>query len=387
MNETKTALFEEELAARLRRLEAKNRLRRLVPGQGLDFSSNDYLGLADHPGIRAALVRALEDGISLGSTGSRLLRGNSHWHENMERRLARWKGCPAALIFNSGYDANVGVLSTLIGGGDRVFADTLIHASIWDGIRAAGAHLDTFPHNDMAALERLLAAAPTAGNRFLVVESLYSMDGDRAPLALLAGLARRYRAHLIVDEAHATGVFGPSGAGLLEEAGLTAAPLVTIHTCGKAWGGFGAFVTCSRTVRDYLVNRCRRLIFTTALPPLMMAQWQAALTVIQEESWRRRRVLALADRLRSALADRVDCGASDTQIVPILLGDSQTALQKAAQLQAAGFDIRAIRPPSVPPGGARLRLALRATLKDEELESLITTCRQIFPRLNHHPAN
>jgi len=370
--------LDRRLTQRLRNLRDKGRYRRLAARQGLDFSSNDYLGLSEHPRIREAVARALAEGVPLGSGGSRLLRGNTLWHERLESRLAEFKRAEAALIFNSGYDANVGLFSTLLGAGDAVFSDALIHASMIDGIRAGKAGRQIFPHNDMDALERALAQAPPEQTKFIAVESLYSMDGDRAPLNRLAELAERHRACLIVDEAHAVGVHGPGGAGLLAAAGVKA--YAVVHTCGKALGGFGSFVTCSEPLKNYLVNRCRNFIFTTALPPLMMVQLEAALDALADEPWRREKALASAARLRAGLADLVDLGASDTQIVPVMLGSDRAATQAASALQEEGFDIRAIRPPTVPRGTARLRIAVNAKVREADIDRLIAACRRIIPR-------
>lgn len=370
--------LEASLAARLERLRERGRYRVLRPRGGIDLSSNDYLGLADHPRIRERMCRALAEGLPLGAGGSRLLRGNTPWHEELERRLADFKQTEASLIFNSGYDANVGVIATLCGAGDMIFADALVHASMIDGIRASKARHRVFDHNDMDHLGAMLAEGGAYRERFIVVESLYSMDGDRAPLKSLARIAQRYQAHLIVDEAHATGVFGPGGAGLLAEEGLCGAPLVTLHTCGKAWGGFGAFIACSRVVKDYLVNHCRRLIFTTALPPLLLVHWRAALEVMGEEPWRRKIVLQRAAQLRAGLRGLVDLGASDSQILPVILGEDDLAMDIAADLDRQGFDIRAIRPPSVPKGTARLRIAVNVGLEEGDLGRLITFFRSRF---------
>ncbi|CAM2068113.1 8-amino-7-oxononanoate synthase [Sulfidibacter corallicola] len=371
--------FETRATKRLELLSAKGRHRELRPRSGLDFSSNDYLGLTDHPAIRERLIEALGDGVPLGSGGSRLLRGNTEWHDRAEAELAAFKRTEAALIFNSGFEANVGVIATLCGAGDLIFADQLVHASMIDGMRQSKARRVSFRHNDCDHLEQLLREeGSTSGKRFILIESLYSMDGDRAPLADLAWLAARYQAHLIVDEAHATGVFGATGAGLLEEAGLLDVPLICVHTCGKAWGGFGAFVTCSRPIRDLLVNQCRNFIFTTALPPLIPIQLLAALEVIAREPWRRQRVLAAAGRFREGLAGLADMGHSDSQIVPVVMGADRRAVALADRLQAAGFDIRAIRPPTVPPGSARLRVAFNAGHDAVTIEKLVAILREIL---------
>lgn len=377
--------FDEHLRRGELRLAAKGRLRRLQKPSGLDFSSNDYLGLADHPLIRQRLQEALADGIPLGSGGSRLLRGNCPEHEAAEAAVAAFKGAPAALMFNSGYDANVGVITTLTGAGDRLFVDELVHASMIDGMRQSKATRINFRHNDTSHLAALLEQDAVAlgsgkGTRFILIESLYSMDGDVAPLKEIAALAARYEAYLIVDEAHATGVFGPGGRGLAAAHGLAEVPLVSLHTCGKAWAGFGAFVTCSEAVKQRLVNRCRNFIFTTALPPLVAVQWLAVLETLAQEPWRAEKVLAAAARFRERMAGRLDMGESETQIVPVLLGTDRRAGFFAESLQAEGFDIRAIRPPTVPRGTARLRLAFNAHIETEDVDRLAAAFDRILKK-------
>lgn len=368
----------DRIARRLTKLRRKNRFRELAPSQGIDLTSNDYLGLADHPRIRQAIISALEEGVPLGSGGSRLLRGNTPWHMQLESRLAQFKQAEAALIFNSGFEANVGVLSTLCRPGDLVFADELVHASMIDGLRQSKVDYKLFPHNDMETLNQLLKKFTSTRARFILVESLYSMDADRAPLPQLAEFANTHQAHLIVDEAHATGIFGERGSGLLEEANLVKAPLVTVHTCGKAWGSFGAFVSCSQMVKDYLINHCRPFIFTTALPPILLIQWLAVLDVLEQEPWRRQKVLEHAARLRNAVRGLTPLDEANAPIVPIILGDEAKALAAAAQLQSQGFDVKAIRPPSVPLGTSRLRIALNANLRDQDMDRLIQACRAIL---------
>ena len=373
---TAARILEDRLRGRLERLRNKDRFRKLISRSGIDLSSNDYLGMASHPRVKEAMIRALDDDIPSGSTGSRLLRGNAPEHEILEKQLALLEHRQAALIFNSGYDANVGVLSTLCGASDFIFSDAYIHASAIDGIRASGATRHIFDHNDMDHLESLLKQHSGGRSRFIVVESVYSMDGDLAPLHKLTELAKQYGALLIVDEAHATGVFGPDGAGLCARDGIE--PFLSIHTCGKAWGSFGAFVACSEIVRDFLVNQCRRFIFTTALPPLLPIQWQTALEIIRNESWRSERALSLAARFRQEMKGIADTGQSKSQIVPLICGSDAAALKAAEHCQQAGFDIRAIRPPTVPVGTARLRIAFNALLTDDDLERLIQCCRSFY---------
>jgi len=363
----------------LEELRRKDNHRRLVSRDEIDFSSNDYLGLSDHPAIRAALIDALGRGVPLGSTGSRLLRGNHRLHERVEARLAEFRRVPAALVFNSGFEANVGVISTLCKQGGLILSDEKNHASIIDGVRASGVARRVFPHNDADAVEDALKAHKGPLPATIVTESVFSMEGDRAPLADLVALAERYGAALIVDEAHATGLYGPTGAGLLEEVDAGDVPLVSIHTCGKALGAFGAFVAGSAAVKEYLVNTCRSFIFTTALPPYLMVQWEAALDVVAAEPWRRARVTALADRLRAGLAGLADCGASSTQIVPVILGENAPTLAASQALQTRGFDVRAIRHPTVPAGSARLRVAVNATHDEATIDALLAALRDLLP--------
>lgn len=366
--------LERRLAGELEALDARARLRGLGPRRGIDFTSNDYLGLSVHPALRERLERALAAGVPVGAGGSRLLSGNHPEHEALERAFARFMGGGrSALFFNSGYDANLALLSTLPTRHDAILLDALVHASLKEGARASFARKATFPHNDLAALARLLERhARQARDLFVVVESLYSMDGDFAPLPALDALAARYGAWLVVDEAHATGVFGPGGRGLLEAAGAGLAPRVSIHTGGKALGVAGAFVLAPETVTAYLVNRARPFLFSTALPPLLAAALETSLELVEWEPWRRERVLALAARFRAALAGlRVwRAGAGSSQIVPVVIGDDGEAVRVAERLAAQGFDVRAVRPPTVPEGTARLRISLNARLGEEDVDRL-----------------
>jgi 8-amino-7-oxononanoate synthase len=359
------------LAADLNSLASQSQLRRLQTLKGIDFTSNDYLGLATHARLREAIVKSLRQGEVVGSTGSRLLSGNAPAWEELERELAEYAGSEATLFFNSGYAANTGLLGSLLRPEDAVFSDSANHASIIDGIRLSNARKIIFPHLDLNFLEDRLRHPPAGGERFLVVESVFSMEGDRAPLRELAALACRYGAELIVDEAHATGVFGPMGRGLVAEAGLSSQVLASVHTCGKALGSAGAFVVCSETVKQNLVNRARPFIFSTALPPYFAAQIQAAVGIVREADHLRKRLHSLADALRGRLNELgFDTGTSASQIVPVLLGSNEGALCVAERLNQAGFAVRAIRPPTVPAGAARLRLSVNVKLSVEDVERL-----------------
>ncbi len=366
--------LERRLARELEAFDAKGRLRAPGPHRGIDVSSNDYLGLAAHPALRERVQRALSEGVPVGASGSRLLSGNHPAHEALERAFARFMGGEhAALLFNSGYDANLAVLSTLPTRHDVLLLDALVHASIKEGARASFAQKATYPHNDMDALERLLERhARDSRDVVVVAESLYSMDGDFAPLAAIEALAARYGAWLVVDEAHATGVFGTHGRGLLEVAGVGRSQVVSIHTCGKALGVAGAFVLASRTIISYLINRARPFLFSTALPPLLACALETSLELVEREAWRRERVLALAARLRSALKGLRSWTVPDgsSQIIPVIVGADALAVRVARELTTRGFDVRAVRPPTVPEGTARLRLSLNALLREEEVDRL-----------------
>jgi 8-amino-7-oxononanoate synthase len=372
----------DELAGRLAELTGQGLARSLRPAAGLDFSSNDYLGLARDPRLRAALLArlaALPPGEPLGAPASRLLRGHTRLHADLERRLAAWKGTEAALLFASGYQANVGLLTAIVAPRDRALSDALNHASLIDGLRLAGCRRVIFPHLDLPAVERELARPHPEGRTFLVTESLFSMEADVAPLDRYVELAARHGAELIVDDAHATGLYGEArGSGLCEAYGVERRVLAVVSTLGKAVGLAGAFVAGPRVLIDFLVNRCRAFVFTTALPPLLLLALDAALDRIAAEPWRRRRALDLADRLRRRLRDLGALPAAPATpgdpaagpIVPLLLGDNARALAAAERLAALGYDVRAIRPPTVPPGTARLRVSVHADHSEAEIDAL-----------------
>jgi len=350
-------------------LASRDQLRRLGVIPGVNLCSNDYLGLSTDPRLRDAVSAALAAGIPVASTGSRLLSGNAEIWEELESQVARFMGSEAALYFNSGYSANLGLLSALIRPDDVVFSDAANHASIIDGLRLAGARKVIFPHRDMDSLERELRQDFSGqgfsgiGQKFIVTESIFSMDGDRAPIPDLLTLAEKYRAELIVDEAHATGVIGPQGRGLVADCGLSDRVLVTVHPCGKALASMGCFVCCSEKLKQYLVNHARTFIFSTALPPYMAAQTRAAIRIVATADRERNDLAALAAFLRDKLREAgFDIGTGDTQIVPIFLGDNERAVRFSTLLNEAGFGVRPIRPPSVPVGTSRLRLSLNAKL-------------------------
>lgn len=355
------------LAARLADLRDRHLTRVMRPPSGVDLSSNDYLSLSTHPAVMAAFIAGVQaDGA--GSTGSRLLRGERTAFSAVEQRFAAFKGTARALFFSSGYLANIAVLTTLPEASDVVFSDVLNHASLIDAVRLSRAARVVFPHNDVASLTRLMDETPCAGLRFVVVESLFSMDGDRAPLVDLARLCRERGAVLVVDEAHAVGVYGARGTGLIEEAGVEADVRVSINTAGKALGVGGAFVAGPAAVIEYLVQRARPFVFSTAAPPAMAWAIAASLDVIRDEPDRRLGLRRRAAHLRTQLRDAgLEVDAGDSHIVPIRIGPNDVALAVAEALQADGFDVRAIRPPTVPDGTARLRVSVNSGVDDATL--------------------
>lgn len=364
--------------AGLMQLAAANRLRALTPRKGIDFASNDYLGLAGSAVLRDAVAGALARGVPVGSGGSRLLRGNHPEHEALEAEAATLFGSQAALYFATGYSANAALLATLPQRGDLVVHDALIHASAHEGMRLGRAETVSTAHNDTDAVEAAIndwRRRGGAGRVWIAVESLYSMDGDRAPLADLAGLADRYEAFLLIDEAHATGVYGPGGRGLA--AGLDGREnIITLRTCGKALGCEGALVCADRVVIDFLINRGRGLIFSTAPSPLMAAAVRAALELMGEDD-RRGRLGALVDGA-GRLIEHLGLATTGSQIVPVVLGDEVRTMATAAALQAQGFDVRGIRPPTVPAGTGRLRISLTLNVGMAEVEALVAALEPLL---------
>ncbi|PZP19345.1 MULTISPECIES: 8-amino-7-oxononanoate synthase [Sphingomonadales] len=358
-------------AADLDRLGAASRRRRLSPQTGTDFASNDYLGLARSPLLADAAHAALERGVPIGSSGSRLLRGNDPEHEALEAEAAAFFDCERALWFSSGFAANEALFSTLPQRGDLVVHDELIHASAHEGMRIGRAECVAVAHNCADACEaaiRRWRAGGGTGQVWIAAESLYSMDGDTAPLGDLAAIADRYDGILLIDEAHATGVFGPDGRGLaahLDGRGN----VITLRTCGKALGCEGALVCGPAAAIDFLVNRGRGFIFSTAPSPLIAAINRAALNLLtaaphlRDGLWER---IRLAERVFAPLGATV----TGSQILPLIVGDDARTMQLAAQVQAAGFDVRGIRPPTVPVGTSRLRITITNNASLEQIEAL-----------------
>ena len=357
--------FEDGFRVTLNELQRAGLLRELRLPNGIDLVSNDYLGLAAHPHLTQAMRVALGE-LPAGSAGSRLLRGHHEIFERIEARLAAFSGTESALLFGSGYAANIGLLQAVVSSDDLIFSDERNHASLIDGIRLTKAATRVFGHQDLGALEEALRA-PHRGRAIVVTESVFSMDGDCTPLEELCTVAERGGAAVIVDEAHATGLYGGRGSGRVEELGIRDRVLATIHTGGKALGSGGAWVAGSRALRDVLVNRARSFIFSTAPLPVVGAALEAGLQLTEREPGRRADVHRKSLLVRRALAEAGVNAAGQSPIVPILAGSNDAALALQAGLSAAGFDVRAIRPPSVAPGTARLRVTVRYPVPDEDL--------------------
>jgi len=371
--------LERRVRAHLDRIEARGLRRQLRAPSGIDFSSNDYLGLSVHPRVVAAFRDgAARDGA--GSTGSRLLRGQRDTFEAAERRFAEFKGTDRALYFATGYMANIAVLTTLAEAGDVIFWDAANHASLIDGVRLSRATDVIVPHNDPAALAQLLESTPCEGVRFVMIESLFSMDGDMAPLGEYARVCRSTGAVLVVDEAHAVGIYGTRGSGLIEEMGVDSDVCLSINTAGKALGVAGAFVAGPEWAIDFLIQRARPFVFSTAPPPAVADALIASLAVIADEPERRLRLRGLVRHLHERL---VAAGIPapthpPTHIFPVVVGENQPAVAMADRLQADGFDVRAIRPPSVPRGTARLRVSVNTGLTEEVLDSFVDALARAY---------
>lgn len=343
----------------LDRLKSQGRLRQLMPRGGHDFASNDYLGLAQSGLMQRAGIAALERGVPVGAGGSRLLRGNSAEHEALEHEAALYFGSEKALFMGGGFVANTAIFAHLPRRQDLVLYDALIHASAHDGMRLGRAKTQSFPHNDLDALEAQIntwRAAGNIGQIWIACESLYSMDGDFAPLDGLAAIARVHEAVLVVDEAHATGLFGEFGRGLAHA--HMDVNLLSLHTCGKALGVSGALICGDTVLIETLINRARGFIFATAPSPLNAALVRTALQDLHQNPERRERALLQMAKVHEVAASEYGLTGFASQILPVVIGDDRPTMQLAAQLQRLGYDIRGIRPPTVPRGTARLRISL-----------------------------
>lgn len=355
----------------LQSLASRGRLRRLAPRAGLDFASNDYLGLAGSDVLRRAAYEALERGVPVGSGGSRLLRGNHPEHEALEAEAAAFFGCEATLYMGGGFQGNVALFATLPAAGDLVLYDELVHASAHDGMRLGRADLVSFAHNNAADARVKLAewqAAGGDGQVWIAVESVYSMEGDIAPLTDFAAVARDVDAILVVDEAHATGVFGAAGQGFAH--GFGEVQVLTLHTCGKGLGVSGALICGARVLIDTLVNRARPFIFATAPSPFDAALVRAAIGALQNQPQFKEAAEARIAHAHEQAARL--CGLNDlqSQIIPVIIGADKPTMARAEALQQAGFDVRGIRPPTVPRNTSRLRVSITGNVTHAEITSL-----------------
>jgi len=361
--------FRRELDAGLRELEARGQRRSLVEIHGTNLCSNDYLELSRHPALKEAVARAVRDAQRVGGTGSRLLSGQAEVWEQLEEEFAQFAETEAALYFGSGYMANLGLLAALLQKDDFVFSDALNHASLIDGARLSGARKIIYAHLDLNSLEaELRKHAHEHGRKLIVTESVFGMEGDIAPVTEIMKIAERYGAGVIVDEAHATGVQGASGRGIAVRDGVAQQVAAAVHTCGKALGSTGAFVCGSAALKKHLINNARTFIFSTAMPAYMAEQVRTALGLARGMDHERERLMAKARRFANGLhAAGWDTSRSETQIVPLILGENERALSAAEHLQGQGFAVRAVRPPTVPEGSARLRFSLTSGISNDEL--------------------
>lgn len=343
----------------------------------ISFCSNDYLGLANHPQVIAALRRAAED-TGVGAGAAHLINGHSRYHHQLEEALAEFTGYPGCLLFSTGYMANLGVIQALVGTGDAVFADRLDHASLLDGALLSRARLQRYPHNDIDVLTQRLASS-RAGDRLIVTDGVFSMDGDLAPLPELVRVARQQDAWLMVDDAHGFGVLGEQGGGSMAHFGLATTDVpILVGTLGKAFGTAGAFVCGDEDLIEYLIQYARSYIYTTAMPAAIAAATLVSLQLVRAESWRRERLETLIARFRQGAAQLgLQLLDSGTPIQGIVLRGNQAVVEASEKLFAQGFLVTAIRPPTVPADAARLRVTLSASHSDEQLDRLLEALASI----------
>ncbi len=357
----------------------------------LSFASNDYLGLANHPVLVAAAHRALEE-YGVGAGGSALVTGHTKVFETLEKKLAEWVGLPKALYFSTGYMASLGVIPALVGQGDTVFCDRLNHACLIDGARLSRAQFRVYPHRDLDTLERLLIKC-SSPKKVVISDTVFSMDGDIAPLPELVALCERHNAWLMLDDAHGFGVLGENGRGCLEHFKIHSSKIIYMATLGKAAGVFGAFIAGAQEVIEWLMQRARPYLFTTASPAVLGAALLESVAVIQTETWRRTHLRALIAQLKAGLTDLPwHLLPSETPIQPLLVGENPAALALMHALREQGIWVPAIRPPTVPKGTARLRISLSAAHSHEDIQRLIETLRdtlsqRVSPKSNRSLSN
>ena len=373
---------ERDLFRRLRYIESAQTPRvRLEGKEAVLLCSNNYLGLAEHPALREAAIRALER-YGCGAGASRSVSGTTELHRELEERIARFKGCEAALLLNTGYMANIGLLTTLVGAGDLILSDELNHASIVDGCRLSRAEVWVYCHRAMDHLETLLKRS-THHRRLIVTDGVFSTEGTIAPLLEIRQLADQYEALVMVDDAHATGVLGQGGQGTGEHFGIEGRRIeIQMGTLGKALGGFGAYVAGSKDLIDYLINCCRTFIYSTALPPAVAAMALAALQIVEEEPQRRARLWANTAYFKKGIQRMgFDIGRSETPICPVIIGDNALTMEADRRLMARGVFAQGIRPPSVPAQGARLRATLMATHTVEDIDYALASFQKVGEEL------
>jgi len=377
-----SSLEQKGLRRKLRLVENSQGREIIVNGKGvLNFCSNNYLGLANDERIREAAIESIKsDGF--GSGASRLVCGNMSAHKRLEQSIAEFKGTEACLVFSTGYMANVGIISSLFSRSDMIFADKLNHASIIDGILLSGAEFKRYPHNDMAALEEMLKASDCSGKKAIITDSVFSMDGDIAPLDEIVNLAQEYNTTVMVDEAHALGVLGNSGKGLVEHLGLEGKIDIQMGTLSKAAGSFGAYCCGSKTLIDFLINRARSFIYTTGMPPSTAAASMRAIEIIKEEKGLRETLIKNADFvLKELKASGFNTLKSQTPIIPIVVRDSDVAVKFSQKLLEEGIFVSAIRPPTVPKNTARLRVTVTAEHTKDDLTFLLNNLKEIGKEL------
>lgn len=373
-----TEVFARQAQA-LARLQERGRYRQLLPRAGHDFASNDYLGLADSDVLRQAATNAIARGVPVGAGGSRLLRGNAEEHQLLEAEAAAFFGTEAALFMGGGFNANMAIMSSLPQQEDLVLYDALIHASSHDGMRLGRAETLSFAHSDVAAAEaaiRQWRAAGGTGRVWIAVEGVYSMDGDVAPIAELFALTQKYDAVLVVDEAHSTGVMGDRGRGVAHDIAHHE-NVLCLHTCGKALGVSGALICGARVLVEILVNKARAFIYATAPSPLNAALVRAALREVAENADLRRRARETVDHAHREAARLCGLDGFQTQIMPVIVGGDKPTMALAAALQEIGYDIRGIRPPTVPRGTSRLRLSITLNTSAKVISAMFSDLAQL----------
>lgn len=379
-------MFEQELS----QLDERHLLRRLTVVEAYDGSrvtvkgremlllcSNDYLGLANHPSLRQAAVQAMER-YGFGAGASRLISGTSPLHQALEDSIARFKGTEAAIVFNTGYAANTGIIPAIAGTGDVILSDSLNHASIIDGCRLSRAEVMVYRHKDVGQVETLLQKYLNARRKLIVTDGVFSMDGDIAPLRDLVSLSEKYGAMLMVDDAHGSGVLGKTGRGTVEHLGLSGRVPIQMGTLGKAFGSFGAYAAGSNDLINKLINHARSYIYSTALPPSVCAASLAAIAIVEQDPERRDRLWKNRSRFVNGLKSvGVSTGNSETPIIPIVIGDSSRALKAAERLFECGIYASAIRPPTVPANAARIRTTITAAHTEGDIDSALSIFRKL----------